>query len=1067
MSIIEVYKSNDVKKQDIVDLRRWNLSNTDKSILIKCEYFKPGSSYHVEFFKDNKSLLQFKDETYTGKDKSYIKIEFSPEQEKSIQSGNSKKPFTLVVKENGTNVAFEGLFMRRKSQQAGAKSSSASSYGYASNLNSEAETVVSGSDASTSTDFSSSSSNLVSKSSIKSNSKGSSLSSSDSDTSPKHPNKTFSELKIDSNEQNFYSFLLVVSDWFIKDEKYTKLSENIYLAADQKAFISNHAIRNCQAKYVGSFRIEVRTESKTRSGNVKLDFSKELSDLLIKGMPVSINGNKVEFVYLGHSNSGMKDKNFWAIDRESLEKMSFNTFLDKLGNFKEIKTNEKLFKRFSQAFSTSTPTITITNNTYVCVDDDKCFFNKEEYEYTDGIGLIRKQVAERISAKLKLEEGFKANIFQIRCGGFKGVLATMPDNVFDSVLDKHKVKNKSEIEVIFRKSQKKFGVNANSLDLNVVSWVGDNLTPASLNIEFLIILDGLVHNRRNSQLKDRIVSLYEEYLNDIEESISDPRKAFAKLFNNMELNEFTLKYSSILLACANDLKSSVQKEHYNIVRNMIIEQTLFNTITKNKFSIKIEDSRYFMGVLDESETLDENEVYVSFKDQNGTVQYLNNVWVMIGRTPAYYLSELRKVRARYVPSLRHLVNCVAFSKKDKRPLPNVLSGGDLDGDLYFVTWDNMFNEIENKEPIDYPKSDAKNENLDLENLRETIAEYFSKMCVCQDGIGLWHYKLVCLYDKGRERMETNEYKQLVLSINKCIDGIICEMDAKFSARPKWYFSNGDLKDLPSDSTKNERIEYLYDKIIKDKTKKEFLDSMSRPDQEAFKKSSLVSQLVYLTLKKYIQLIENDLDKSPSGVFLTSDDINLLKKHKQIDPSIAYDTDAIECIKKEFGSYLGRLDQAKLKGMPVKRQKSELDHFVGMVEKNMIKKATKKYEKEQAKLTIELKSRILQVPVSDQDMLDKLYENCNDLVRSMLDADNGVLVQSKIVQLYLALRNDPKYYDIPWLFYDVLSTLKNFINLKKNPSSSILYCTQPYTIPIDLVKAFSSAKIIKLTETSDE
>ena len=133
---------------------------------------------------------------------------------------------------------------------------------------------------------------------------------------------------------------------------------------------------------------------------------------------------------------------------------------------------------------------------------------------------------------------------------------------------------------------------------------------------------------------------------------------------------------------------------------------------------------------------------------------------------------------------------------------------------------------------------------------------------------------------------------------------------------------------------------------------------------------------------------------------------------------------------------------------------------------MIKKATKKYEKEQAKLTIELKSRILQVPISDQDMLDKLYENSNDLVKSMLDADNGVLVQSKIVKLYLALRDDPKYYDVPWLFYDVLSTLKNFINLKKNPSSSILHCTQPYTIPFDLVKAFSTAKIIKLIE-SDE
>ncbi len=44
-----------------------------------------------------------------------------------------------------------------------------------------------------------------------------------------------------------------------------------------------------------------------------------------------------------------------------------------------------------------------------------------------------------------------------------------------------------------------------------------------------------------------------------------------------------------------------------------------------------------MGIIDESDTLGENEVYVSYKDQNGTVQYLDNVWVVVGRTPAYYL----------------------------------------------------------------------------------------------------------------------------------------------------------------------------------------------------------------------------------------------------------------------------------------------------------------------------------------------------------------------------------------------------------------------------------------------
>ena len=188
---------------------------------------------------------------------------------------------------------------------------------------------------------------------------------------------------------------------------------------------------------------------------------------------------------------------------------------------------------------------------------------------------------------------------------------------------------------------------------------------------------------------------------------------------------------------------------------------------------------------------------------------------------------------------------------------------------------------------------------------------------------------------------------------------------------------------------------------------------------------------------------------------------MLNEHKKIDLSIEYDAAAIDAIKNEFRKYLKGLEKAKQPS--IKREKSELDHFVGMVEKNAIKKSIRKYEIEQVKLAIKLKQSILKIPITNQKMFDQFYEK--DLFRNILNADNGLVVQSKIVQLYLAFRDDSRFYDIPWLFYDILSSLKNFTNLKKSVKlSSILYCTQPYTIPLDLVKAFSTAKIIKLIES---
>lgn len=166
--------------------------------------------------------------------------------------------------------------------------------------------------------------------------------------------------------------------------------------------------------------------------------------------------------------------------------------------------------------------------------------------------------------------------------------------------------------------------------------------------------------------------------------------------------------------------------------------------------------------------------------------------MIIARTPCYGLSEIRRVRTKKIPDLEHLVNVVAFPKRGRRPLTNVLSGGDLDGDLYFVSWDHMLTSFENvPSTIEYPKSGEMATNKRLENaeaIRSELVNHFVGTCLRDDSIGLMHYSLVCMYDSDRNKMRSREYLDQLININRAIDqqAIVPSTSSKtFHRRPIW------------------------------------------------------------------------------------------------------------------------------------------------------------------------------------------------------------------------------------------------------------------------------------------
>jgi hypothetical protein len=70
--------------------------------------------------------------------------------------------------------------------------------------------------------------------------------------------------------------------------------------------------------------------------------------------------------------------------------------------------------------------------------------------------------------------------------------------------------------------------------------------------------------------------------------------------------------------------------------------------------------------------------------------------------------KIRIMQAVNEPSLAHMRNVVVFSQQGNRPVPNEISGSDLDGDLFFVSWQDSLIPPSRKSypPMDFPPATA-------------------------------------------------------------------------------------------------------------------------------------------------------------------------------------------------------------------------------------------------------------------------------------------------------------------------------------------------------------------------
>ncbi|KAL8137504.1 hypothetical protein V2J09_003505 [Rumex salicifolius] len=426
-------------------------------------------------------------------------------------------------------------------------------------------------------------------------------------------------------------------------------------------------------------------------------------------------GNK-HFEFLAFSSSQLRENSLWMF--ASRPGLSAAQIRERLGDFSQIKNVAKYAARLGQSLSSSTETFTVERHETEVIPDVEIGFGPNKYVFSDGIGKISSEFAQKVALKC-VRDDYLPSAFQIRYGGYKGVVAIDPT---------------STMKLSLRKSMCKYESEETKLD--VLSY--SKYQPCFLNRQLISLLSTLgvkdyAFERKQKEAVDRLDAI-----------LTDP------LIAREALDQMSPGENSNILKHMIGCGYKPDAEPYLSMMLQVFRSTkLLELRTKSR--IFIPDGRSLMGCLDETRTLEYGQVFLQVSS-SAVVNNYDLLWpdsvsyggserdtrvikgrVVVAKNPCLHPGDVRVLWAMDVPALHHMVDCVVFPQKGKRPHPNECSGSDLDGDIYFASWDPDLIPPRLVEPMNY--TPARAQVLDHEVTIEEVQEYFTNYIV-NDSLGI-------------------------------------------------------------------------------------------------------------------------------------------------------------------------------------------------------------------------------------------------------------------------------------------------------------------------------------------
>jgi hypothetical protein len=265
-----------------------------------------------------------------------------------------------------------------------------------------------------------------------------------------------------------------------------------------------------------------------------------------------------------------------------------------------------------------------------------------------------------------------------------------------------------------RESMIKFR-GSNSADLEICEAAYKPL-PMYLNRQFIKILEDM------GVEDDYFLGLQAKEVDRLRQSADSPMSASIFL-SKQEIGE-TIHYPWLIAELA--------MHNLNFTDDGFLRDTVELAILselrklKHKTRIPVAKGYHLHGIMDETGFLKEGQIFcVVIED--GIPHYIVGKNLIISRAPALHPGDVQLVEGVMPPqnsSLMRLSNCVCFSQKGSRDLPSKLSGGDLDGDRYYIMWDELARPRRVFEPADYPRVSPIDIGRKVQ--REDMVEFFLK-----------------------------------------------------------------------------------------------------------------------------------------------------------------------------------------------------------------------------------------------------------------------------------------------------------------------------------------------------
>ncbi|KAF1842606.1 RdRP-domain-containing protein [Cucurbitaria berberidis CBS 394.84] len=431
--------------------------------------------------------------------------------------------------------------------------------------------------------------------------------------------------------------------------------------------------------------------------------------------------------FLGFSHSSLRSHAAWFmapfVHESKLQ--TYFSIISHLGHFSDIYSTARCAARIGQAFSETPVAVSLSANS---IQNDLLPDVKSKdgsRVFSDGVGTISQQAMEAIHAVMARRKALPT-CFQIRWGGAKGMLA------LDARLE-GKV-------MMVRPSMVKFESN-DKANLEICDMANKPI-PLVLNRQTIKILEDLgVPKEWFFQQQNRALRRLQLITAHIANTVGFLQRQ--KIADSIGFPQLLRRLSEIGIDYRND------RFLCSVVETTILCEL---RLLKHKARIPIEKGVTLFGIMDETGYLEEGEVYVTFDDADfisGHMSDLDGLEVIVTRSPALHPGDIQLATNIIPPDfhpLRMLKNCIVFSQKGKRDLPSCLSGGDLDGDLYGIIWDQRAVKQCNSlyEPADYPRVEPL--NLGRTVTREDMTDFFVQF-MATDQLGLIAVKHMILADQ--------------------------------------------------------------------------------------------------------------------------------------------------------------------------------------------------------------------------------------------------------------------------------------------------------------------------------